>query len=1041
MAVFRIPRDWYMNAGSVNQQKPTCMHMKLRRISFLLPLLLILSIPVFSQTIVKGRVVNEANVPLSGASVQVKKTTTGTTTNDGGEFTLSVPNSGSVLVFSFAGYTPFEQVASSTNTTIQLQPIAASLGEVVVVGYGTQRRVSVTGAVDKINAKAIDGKPVVNVSQALQGVSSNLIIQQRSFEPGQGLNINIRGLGTLGNNDPLVVIDGIVGGDINLLNPNDIDNVSVLKDAGTAAIYGSRAANGVLLITTKKGRKNEKTNLTYSGTYGITSPKILWQPVHAWENAYYKNESLVNSGRQPVYSASDIQAIAARGDGDWRLSNIMQNAAQQTHNISIKGGGETNSYLVSFGFMDQDNNFIGPGYGLKRYNIRMNQTTEVGKFKLSTILGYAKTEGKDHSSSASTLIIDAARVPLLYNFQDSLGRYLTNAVSAEFNPKAILENGGYRKSNNDEVFASITGELAVTRDIKLRGVFGGTVTSNHTFGRRLELSFFPGGRYGQDREVFDDNYKSLLTNTQLIAEYNHRFAKLHDVTVLVGGSNESFKGESNGVRKTLTDPVFGIPTTGTVVDPNSRNSNQGTSESSLNSVFGRANYGYNDRYFLDFTFRYDGSSNFPKQGRWGFFPSVGASWRMTEERFFQGFKDKVGDLKLRATYGVVGNQNVGPYQYQTSYFNYANAYGFNNVIQGGSGFTLGNPDITWEKAATANVGVDAELLKRKLFVSFDVFDKTTSDILVPRDDVPELFGSGFPNYNAAKVQNRGWELNVTYRIATRNWTHSFSGNLADNKNKLLNYTFGATEQVLRKEEFEFVRRVGLPITVYQGYRRDGYFQTVDDIAKYAKPVNATVVPGDIKFKDKNGDGIIDDRDKYILGNPFPRMTFGFTYNVTFKGFDAQVFIQGVGRRDVMIRGELVEPFHVGYSGTIYQHQTDYWTPENPDAKWPRLAESGSPSNQNNYRTGSDIYLFNAAYARLKNIQIGYNIPLNIAQKAHIKAARIYLTGQNLVTISKLNFIDPEITEFGNSTDMGAGANSGRAYPLPVFWGAGVTVTF
>ncbi|RYY59323.1 MAG: TonB-dependent receptor, partial [Chitinophagaceae bacterium] len=961
------------------QSLPPAVQPFRKRAGFLLVTLLFLSSFVFAQVTVRGKVVNESNTPIAGVSVQVKNSPTGTSTNADGDFTVTVPAATSVLVFSYVGYATIEQAAGVSSATIQLQPQSASLGEVVVVGYGTQRRLSVTGAIDKINASAIEGKPVVNVSQALQGVSPNLIIQQRSFEPGQGLNINIRGLGTTGNNDPLIVIDGIVGGDINLLNPNDIDNISVLKDAGSAAIYGSRSANGVLLITTKRGRKNEKPNITYSGTYGVTDPKIAATPVHAWENAYYKNESLVNSGRQPVYSPTDIQNIAAAGDGDWRLSTIMKNAAQQTHNVSIKGGGQNNSFLVSLGYLDQDNNFIGPGYGIKRYNVRLSQSTDIGKFKLSSVLSYVRQDGKDHSSSASTLIIDASRVPLLYNFQDTMGRYLTNAVSAEFNPKGVLENGGYRKSDNDEIFGSLTGEFAITPDLKIRGVFGGTVRSNHTFGRRLEMSFFPGGRYGQDRETFDDNYKSLLTNTQLIAEYKKRFGA-HDVTLLVGGANESFKEQASNLRKTLTDPIFGIPTTGTVVDAGSRNTNQGTKESSLNSFFGRGGYSYNDKYFGEVSFRFDESSNFAKGNRWSFFPSVSAGWRMTEESFLSSLKENVGDFKLRASYGILGNQNTDPYRYQTSYTSYTNAYGFNNVAVGGAGYLLGNADLTWETSANLDIGLDAELLNRRLSVTLGAFDKITSDILVARDDVPLLFGAAFPDYNAAEVRNRGWEVNVTYRIPGKNFSHTISANLADNKNELRKYTFSATEQVVRREEFEFVRRVGLPITVYQGYRRDGYFQTPDDVAKYAKPANATVVPGDIKFKDKNGDGIIDDQDKYILGNQFPRYTFGLTYNLTFHNFDLQLFIQGVGRRELMIRGELVEPFHVGYSGTMYTHQTDYWTPTNPNAEYPRLAESGSPSNQNNYRTGSDIYLFDAAYARLKNVQIGYNLPAAVLQK-------------------------------------------------------------
>lgn len=1013
---------------------------KLPYLSWLLLILFSASGLFAQQVSVRGQVRDENNNPVVGATVQLKNTTNATTTDADGNFVLNVPQLSGTLVFSYVGYIAQEQALNKDNFSVQLQPDAGSLNEVVVVGYGTQRKISVTGAVDKIGADAIEGKPVVNMSQALQGVSPNLIIQQTNFEPGQGLSINIRGLGTLGNNNPLVVIDGIVGGDLNLLNPNDVESISVLKDAGTAAIYGSRAANGVLLVTTKKGRKNQKPSVTYNGLVGVNTPKIAAQPVDGWKNAYYKNESLVNSGRQPLYSPSQIQDLAARGNGTWRLSNILEPAMQQTHSVSVRGGGATNQYNVSFGYMDQGNNFIGDNYGWKRYNLRINQTTEIGKFKLNTVLGYAKSIGRDHSSSASTLIIDASRVPLIYDFQDSLGNYLTNAVSAEFNPKAVLEQGGYRTYNNDEIFGSITGEYSITKDLTIRGVFGGTVRSNSSFGRRIPLSFTPGGLYGQDREVFDDNSKSLLTNTQVLLDYKKDLGN-HRLNVLFGGTNESFKTEGAFLRRTLVDPILGIPTTETVIDPGSRNRVQGTTETSLNSLLGRLAYSYADKYFLEGSFRYDGSSNFPSASRWGWFPSVSAAWRATEEDFMEGYRNNIGDLKLRVSYGVLGNQNIGAYQYQTSFFNYTNAYGFDNQLVAGSGYALGNPAVTWEKAATFNVGIDGTAFNNKVDFSLDFFDKTTSDILAPREDVPALFGAGFPDYNIAKVRNRGWEVRVGYTHRGAIFSHRFDVNLADNINTLLQYSFDTEQLILRKEEFEFLRREGLPITTYLGYRTDGYFQNMRDVETYAKPANATVVPGDIRFKDKNGDGIIDDRDKYVLGNPFPRYTFGFTYSVNAKGFDAMVFIQGVGMRDMMIRGELVEPFHVGYSGTMYQHQTDYWTPTNPNARWPRLAESGSPSNTNNYRTGSDIYLFNAAYARLKNLQIGYTVAGNVAERLKIQKARFYISGQNLLTLSEMNFIDPENSEFGNNTSMGSGANSGRAYPLPVFLGAGLDITF
>ncbi|THU40523.1 TonB-dependent receptor [Niastella caeni] len=1009
---------------------------------------------VKTDTLIEGRVVDENQHGLANINVQLKGASLGTTTNARGYFSLRIGDDqmNGVLHFSSIGYTPQEvPLGGKRPLLIQMKAESKDLGEVVVIGYGTQRKISVTGSVDNISKKAIEGRPVTNLSTALQGVSPNLIIQQRNFEPGQGVNINIRGLGTLGDNTPLVVIDGILGGDLNLINPNDIESVSILKDAGSAAIYGSRAANGVILITTKKGRKNAKPTVAYTGIYGIQTPRITYKPVHAWENAYYKNESLVNSGLSPAFTPEQLQEFKNRGDGDWRVDNIFHDAPQQTHNISVSGGGANNMYLLSVGYLDQQNNFIGPGYGYKRYNVRLNQTNEIGRLKLNTILSYVKVLGKDHSYNAGTLIVDASRVPLYYSYQDSAGNYLTNPVSAQFNPKAILEKGGYRKSNDDEVFGNLSAEYQVIKDLKVKGVFGGTFRSNHTFGRRMQLNFIPGGVYGDDREIFDNNYKSIFTNLQLIAEYSKTIHK-HYVQMLAGVANESFRSEKNALYQTLTDPALGIPVTGTKIDAGRSFNSNGTDlsdlsrppatiETSIHSLFGRGSYSWSDRYFAEVNFRYDGSSKFAKGNRWGFFPSVSAGWRISEEAFMDNLRSTINNLKVRGSYGILGNQNVRAYQYQTTFNSYPSAYGFNNSVVSGAGYNLGNPDLTWEKAATFNIGVDVTLLNRRLEFSYDWFDKTTSDILYGRKDVPQLFGAGFADYNVAKVKNRGWEVRASYNWPGKVISQTFSVNLADNLNELLALTYGTGEQKEPKEEFEIIRRVGQPITLYRGYKRNGYFQTLDDLNKAPRFANSVVTPGDIKYVDRNGDGLIDDKDKFILGNPFPRYTFGFTYTATAKGFDVQVFIQGVGKRDAMIRGEQVEPFHVGYGGTMYAHQTDYWTPSNPHAKYPRLAENGSASNKNNYRVGSDLYLFNAAYARLKNVQLGYTIPATISSRAHMQKVRVYLTGQNLVTLTKLTFLDPEITEFDNNTNLGAGANSARAYFLPIFYGFGLDVTF
>ena len=952
---------------------------------------------------VTGTVVDDTNAPLPGVSVKLKGTGLGTVTDVNGKFVLDVPAADGVLVFSFIGFAPQEVPLNgqTSGLNIKLVPAQNSLNEVVVVGYGTQKRVNVIGAVDQISSKAIEGKPAVNLTQALQGTSPNLIIQQTSNEPGAYQTVNIRGVSTFGNNNPLIVIDGITGGDLNLLNPQDIENISILKDAGSAAIYGSRAANGVILVTTKKGSKNTGAVLTYNGQGGVQVPHVGYKPVHAYENAILRNEAVVNAGLTPIYSPAQIRQFQDQGDQEWFLDAILKNAVQQNHNLSLSGGNNTSSYLVSAGYTDQGSNLVGPDYGLKRYNYRMNLNTEFGRLKLTSILSYVRTEIKEHSYNTGTLIVDAGRTPTYYKIQDDQGNYLTNDVLAEFNPLGILEKGGYRKRDNDNIFGNLTAELGITKDFKVKGVFGGTLLSNHMFGRLMKVSFLPKGSYGADRNTTDDNNKNLFLNTQFLAQYTKTFAKDHNVDILLGVANESTTDQSNYLRLKFTDPELGTPITGTTIDASATNSN--TNETSLNSLFGRASYSYKNKYYGEFDFRVDASSKFASNHRNAFFPSVTAGYRLTEEEFMQNYREKVGDVKIRGSYGILGNQNVNNYQYLSTIGPVRNGdnsinnsvYGFNNVPVGGAAISFANPDIRWERASTFNIGFDATFFKTALTVSGDFF-KITRDILLP-PIVPGTFGAGLPDYNAGEVQNRGWEVNINYRVRTGAFNHSFAFNVGDTKNKILKLEGG--DQLKSYDEMQLLNRVGLPIGSYVALKRDGYFQNLDDINKGPKPAGLNVQPGDNRYVDANGDGVIDDNDKFVFGSGFPRLTFGFTYNLTVKNFDFNLFLQGVGKRDMFVRGEQVEPFHVNYSQVIYQHQLDYWTPENPDARFPRLAASGSQSNENNFRRGSDMYIFDGKYLRVKNVQIGYSLPGSVAKTIGMRKVRVYLTGQNVLTFS------------------------------------------
>jgi len=997
---------------------------------------------------VSGRVLDDTNQPLPGVNVSIAGTTIGTVTDVNGRYKLNVPDAyaSRSLSFSFIGYIKQDiAIAGKSEINVSLKANNTSLNEVVVVGYGTQKRINVTGAVGTISSKNIENKPVLNTYQALQGESPNLIIQQTNLNPGSDVTVNIRGVGTLGDNTPLVVIDGIVGGNLNTINPNDIASVSVLKDAGSAAIYGSRAANGVILVTTKGGRFNAKATVNYNGSYGFQDAKVLVHKVDAWDNAYYKNQSLVNSGLPAAYTPDQIQALKDAGNGTWDIEHLLKKAPLQSHNVSITGGGETNSYYISAGYQNQGSNLIGnggsgPDFGYQKYNLRLNQTSVVGRFRSNIILNYTKTRNKTNSVGDNNIFADANRVPHNYSWQDADGNYLTNPVASQYNEYGVLEKGGFNQADNDEIFGAFNGQLSITKDLKLVGEFGGTIQNNGTFFRRTQVNYLPAGVYGNDLTVLDGNSKSTLTNTKLSAEYNKKIND-HNFKVQVGVSSETYNQRGFQLQKTFTDPLLGTPTTGTIVDTQNSNNSIAVNSTSLLSAFGRVNYSYKDKYLLEALFREDASSKFASGNRASFFPSVSAGWIITQESFMEPVKNILSTFKLRASYGVVGNQNVGNYQYQTTYFNYANAYGFGNNIVGGAGTNIANRDITWEKAAKLNVGFDAGLFNDRLTATFDYFRETRSDILAARADVPFIFGAGSPDYNVAKVRNTGWEASLTYNLRGKELSQSFSVNIADNQNKLLKLTGSATETIYNQDVFQLIRRVGEPVTQYYGYQTNGYFQNQQDIDNSPKIAGNNVQPGDLKFKDRNNDGIIDEKDKTILGNPFPRYTFGFTYRASYKGFDLSFFIQGVGKRDAFLRGELVEPFHYGYGATVYEHQTDIWSPTNPDARYPILANIGSPSNTNNWRTGSDLYKYNAAYVRLKNVNIGYSFGSGVTQKLGIQRLRISLIGQNLATLSKLKFIDPETSEFGNNLNPGSASNSARQYPLPVFYGAGLDITF
>jgi TonB-linked SusC/RagA family outer membrane protein len=1005
---------------------------------------------------IAGTVVDSEGVPMPGVNVVVKGSLHGTVTDVDGKYSITVPApaEGAVLTFSFIGFVTSEKPVEGTGAIdVVMAEQSKMIDEVVVIGYGTRQRKSVTGAIDQVGSDVFENRPVSNAMQALQGASPNLIIQQKSMNPNDNsMNINIRGVSTMGSNDPLIVIDGLISGTgtLNNLNPADIENVSVLKDAGSAAIYGSRSNNGVILVTTRKGTKSTKPTVRFNGMIGYQDPHILYQPVEGWQNAMYRNQANMNVGTAPMYTPAQIRDLYEHQNEEyWYMNEIMKKGLQQTYNMSVAGGNENTTYMISAGYFDQESNFEGD-FGMERFNVRSNITTEYGRFKLSSLMAYTRKNEVTLAGGTGNTIINSSRIPpyYWYKFQED-NKWLVNEVIGDDNAMAKLTEGGNENKDEDNFIGSMNLDFKIIEGLKARGLVGLDLTQHHRFRRDKKVPLYasvaaqqPSAYINPNTITEDYNRKWYTLSTQFLLDFDRTFNTAHHVTGLIGVSNESYTSKGSRIAWENTDEDLGLPTTDTSVQSTgNNNSNADTDQTSISSLFGRAGYDYMNKYYVDFSFRYDGSSKFNKDHRWGFFPSFSAAYRLSEEGFMDTYKTNIGELKLRGSYGVLGNQNVDNYSYQTTYQMYNNSYVFGGVTVPGTGYTYGNELLTWEKSANFNIGIDASFLKGTLFVALDYFNKHTWDILLS-PTISRVFGAGAANENAGEMKNRGWEATINYRLKTGEVNHNFNLNVSDSKNEVID--FGGKEKIDNNDEVYKIVREGEALGSYFGLETDGLFQSYDEIANSVLPVGASIQPGDVRFVNQNDDAVIDEKDRVVLGNAFPRMTFGFTYSASFKGFDFSMLLQGVGKRDMIVRGELIEPFHSSYSYCIYQHQLDFWTPTNPNARWPRLVAPSSRSSANNWAMkGTDIFLLNGAYLRMKNIQLGYTLPKQITAKVGIQSLRISVTAQNLFTFTKNSFVDPESSEFGSNMGGigGVAANSARNYPTLRYYGVGLDVEF
>ncbi len=965
---------------------------------------------------VNGTVVADGE-PVVGATIMVKGLFTGTATDIDGNFSLDISPTGT-LVVSYIGYETIEvPINGRSFISIELSADVVTLEDIVVVGYGTQRKVNLTGAVSSISTRELEGKLISNALEGLQGTTPGLIIQQGSSTPGSPPSINIRGLNTMNNNDPLVIIDGIEGSIANL-NPTDIEQISVLKDASSTAIYGSRASNGVILITTKKGNSG-KMELNYEYMLGFQNPTSLPKIADSWIYAELYNEAAVNSGRTTRFTAEDIANFRNGGTNvNWVKELYKTNSPQSSHNLSMTGGNEQLSYFASLGYLDQNSMFKGPDYGYNRYNARLNVSHKAAKnLTLYLTSQFARNDIKEHAYWTEWIIEQANRMPPIYPITNEDGSY-NYPSGSNSNGLQRLQEGGYRQNVNDELLGTLQAEWAVYKGFKLIGSVGGRVWNNNMHERRIAFE----GTGDAENKLTEQFYRSKNITTNLMATYDTKIGN-HSIGGLVGYGYEGFSDKQFSTSRITEDAKFDV-FVGDLSGDNVSNSGS-ANDWAIYSGFARATYNYSEKYLLEFNIRNDYSSYFAKGNRSGIFPSLSAGWRISEEKFWDEIGAYIPSLKIRGSWGLVGNNRIGAYRYMRTVTT-TNGISFGDKLAETASFASANPDLKWETTRMANIGLDLGLLNNDLNVTFDLFNNRTKDILVELP-VPGLYGYSAPIQNASVVETRGWELSLNYRLKTGQLTHNISGNISDSFNEVID---NRGTEIIGGWDVETIIKEGYPLFSYYAYRSDGFFQNEEEIENGPHLEGITPKPGDIRYLDKNGDGIINpDNDRFIVGNDFPRYTFGFSYGLEYRNFYFSMFWQGVGKRSKWMRGESVEAFHNNNEGPLLDFHIDRWTSMNPDASYPRLT-MGSESANNAAK--SDFWIQDASYLRLKNAQVGYNVPYQLTRNIGVQDMRIFISAQNALTFTKMKGgWDPEYTADG----------SGRTYPVSTTYSIGVNIKF
>ena len=952
-----------------------------------------------SGKLVKGAVTDESGLSVIGANVFIKGTTVGTITDMEGNFSLEVPSDNDILVISYIGYVEQQiPVKNRKNWSIVLKEDAQNLDEVVVVGYGTQRKGNIATAVTTIKSDVLQNRPVQTVGEALQGQIPGLSVTAKGA-PGESPKLQLRGSSVLksdNSSEPLVLVDGVPA-DFNFLNPEDIESINVLKDAASSAIYGSRAANGVLLITTKRGKMGKPT-FRYNGSVGVNTPMYMPQSISSAEYARIKNEAERNMGRAPIYTDEDISKFANGTDlnrypnTNW-LDLAIQNSVATRHGLEASGGTEKVRYLVSAGVDHQTGIF--PNTQQNVFNVRSSTDISITKkFGISFDIRYQlrDMDALNNQEDIYKQLIQADPTMVAYYTDGSYG-YNPGFFT---NPLVPLYEGGQKYTNRHEASGIFKLDYEIIDGLKFTGIANVKYTFKNEESRARKVfykNYFTQEVFENGENSFSDrrDYNAYY-NLQALLNYKKSFG-IHNLDILAGYQQESensdwLKGARSGFP---TDIIWELNP-----GPKDNWSNDGNGEHwALASFIGRINYDYDNKYILSLSMRSDASSRFAKGSRWSTFPSVAAAWRISQESFMKGIRSWLDDLKIRASWGQTGSATgLGLYPSYTLIS--TGGLILNNTYQQIASLkTIGNQELTWEHSDMLNFGLDVKVLNSRLNFTGEYYIKNTKDILLEMP-VPLEYGFGKPNMNVGEVRNKGWELSLSWNDRINDFGYSISGNLSDNRNEVVD--LGDTGPWKGSNTYT---EVGLPFNSIYGYESMGLFQSDEEVAN-APFQNSNTAAGDIRYKNQNGDDKIDANDRVVIGDPNPHFLYGVNLGFDYKNFDLNMFFQGIGQKDRVIMDNFVRPF---YDSSIFEHHLDYWTPENTGAKYPRILNKDDGTH--NYQQ-SDYWMINAGYFRMKNLQIGYTIPREILRPAGFDRVRVYFSANNLFTVSDfVPGMDPE----------------------------------